>query len=147
MSPIIRRARPADHAAVLDLLRAASLPIDGLEEDFEFLLVAENGNGILGAAGLEFYDPYALLRSVVVEASARGTGLGATLTRRALAEAHTRGVRGVYLFTTTAEDYFTRFGFERVARTEVPVEVQQSIEFRSACPASATVMRRSGDTA
>ena len=44
--------------------------------------------------------------------------------------------------TTTAERFFPRFGFERITRDDVPASVQASIEFREACPASATVMRR-----
>ena len=37
---------------------------------------------------------------------------------------------------------FTRFGFVQTTRDVVPTGVQQSIEFRSACPASAVVMRK-----
>lgn len=48
----------------------------------------------------------------------------------------------VYLLTTTADRYFPRFGFERIARADVPASVQTSIEFTSACPTSATVMRK-----
>ena len=48
----------------------------------------------------------------------------------------------LYLLTTTAERYFPKFGFERIERAEVPLSVQTSIEFTSACPSSATVMRK-----
>jgi amino-acid N-acetyltransferase len=51
-------------------------------------------------------------------------------------------VPAIYLLTTTAERYFPKFGFERIARTDVPATVQTSIEFTSACPASAAVMRK-----
>lgn len=34
------------------------------------------------------------------------------------------------------------FGFRQIQRDEVPEEVQATAEFRSACPASATVMKR-----
>ena len=47
----------------------------------------------------------------------------------------------MYLLTTTAERYFARFGFVQIARDDVPGAVQQSVEFREACPASAVVMR------
>lgn len=46
----------------------------------------------------------------------------------------------VYLLTTSAESYFPKFGFVRVTREHVPASVKESIEFRSACPASAIVM-------
>jgi amino-acid N-acetyltransferase len=47
------------------------------------------------------------------------------------------------LLTTTAERYFPRFGFERVDRKDVPESVRASVEFTSACPSSAIVMRKS----
>jgi len=43
--------------------------------------------------------------------------------------------------TTTAEGFFPKFGFERIPRADVPARVQESVEFVSACPASAVVMR------
>jgi amino-acid N-acetyltransferase len=97
---------------------------------------------VVGAVGLEFYGPDALLRSAVVSRELRGSGLGGVLIARLLAQAEARGVRGVYLLTTTAERYFPRFGFERIDRAEIPEAVRQSDEFREACPASAVAMRR-----
>ena len=44
--------------------------------------------------------------------------------------------------TTTAERFFPKFGFEGIARSDVPPSVQASIEFTSACPSSAMVMRK-----
>jgi PAS domain-containing protein len=55
--------------------------------------------------------------------------------------ARSLGARAVYLLTTTAGDFFPRFGFTRVERADVPDDVKKSIEFRSACPSSALVMR------
>src|SRR4029453_9466128 len=40
------------------------------------------------------------------------------------------------------EKFFTRFGFEQISRSDVPAKVQASIEFQSACPALAIVMRK-----
>jgi amino-acid N-acetyltransferase len=48
----------------------------------------------------------------------------------------------VFLLTTTAEKFFPRFGFEQIAREDVPPSVQASVEFTSACPTSAIVMRK-----
>jgi amino-acid N-acetyltransferase len=76
-----------------------------------------------------------------VAADVRGTGLGAAVLRRALREADHRK-DGVYALTTTAEQYLSRFGFERVPRTSLPPELFESRELQDACPASATVMKR-----
>ena len=53
-----------------------------------------------------------------------------------------RGVEAVFLLTTTAEAFFPKFGFEPMLARDVPASVQASVEFRSACPASAVVMRK-----
>jgi N-acetylglutamate synthase and related acetyltransferases len=74
--------------------------------------------------------------------TARSTGLGLALVDRILRHARERGLGAVYLLTTTAEGYFPRFGFTRVARDEVPDPVRASVEFREACPASAVAMRK-----
>jgi amino-acid N-acetyltransferase len=53
-----------------------------------------------------------------------------------------RGMNALYLLTQTAEHYFPRFGFERVARESVPAEIAETLEFKSACPASAVAMAK-----
>jgi amino-acid N-acetyltransferase len=47
----------------------------------------------------------------------------------------------------TAEHYFPRFGFERIERGAVPEAISETLEFRSACPASAVAMARPLGTA
>ena len=64
------------------------------------------------------------------------------MTEAALRLARANGVDTVYLLTTTAERFFPRLGFEPITRDQVPTTVQASVEFRSACPASAVVMRK-----
>ncbi|HEY8310016.1 MAG TPA: hypothetical protein VIG47_05635, partial [Gemmatimonadaceae bacterium] len=51
-------------------------------------------------------------------------------------------IQALYLLTTTAEGYFPRFGFTRISRETASDGVRNSVEFRDACPASATVMVR-----
>lgn len=138
--PTIDKARTEELPAVLALLDECRLPRDGVEDHLETLLVAHSGNAVVGSAAVEIYDEAALLRSVAVSESCRGTGLGQRLTRAALDLARTRGVRRVFLLTETAGSFFPRFGFRTVARADVPATVQQSVEFRSACPASALAM-------
>ena len=92
--------------------------------------------------GLELYADGALLRSVAVEPSRQGQQLGHRLTRAALDLAATRGADTVFLLTTTAERFFPRFGFEPIGREQVPPSVRASVEFQSACPESAIVMRK-----
>lgn len=84
----------------------------------------------------------ALLRSVTVAPEAQGQRIGHQLTEAALNLARQCSVDAVFLLTTTAETFFPRFGFERISRADVPQSVQASVEFQSACPESAVVMRK-----
>jgi amino-acid N-acetyltransferase len=137
----IRSARADDRDAVDALLRRAELPPDGLDEQFgDAYAVAEDAGRIVGAAGVEVYGRCGLLRSVAVDADARGRGVGERLTRERLAWARARGLRTVYLMTNTAAGYFPRIGFAPVARDEVPEEVRRSLQFAAVCPSTAAVL-------
>jgi N-acetylglutamate synthase-like GNAT family acetyltransferase len=139
----LRPAVLADLPAVEGLLVASGLPLDGVREALPTFLVAEHDGELVGVAGLEVCCDNALLRSVAVTPEWRSRGLGRELVTRVIAQAESRGINALYLLTTTAERYFPSFGFERITRDEVPDDVRTTEEFRSACPASATVMRRS----
>jgi len=138
----IEAATAADRDAVLALLAGAGLPPDGLEQHFANAIVARRDGAVVGSAALEIYQHGALLRSVAVATPERGTGLGVRLTEAAIARARARHIPALYLLTTTADRFFPRFGFTVITREDVPESVTQSIEFRSACPASAVVMRK-----
>ena len=139
----IETARPADATDVLRLLDQNHLPIDGLADHLATTVVARHNGRIVGSAALEIYPDGALLRSVAVAPELQGHGLGRELTEAAIRLARDLHVPAIYLLTTTAERYFPKFGFERIQRADVPPTVQTSIEFASACPSSATVMRKS----
>ena len=137
----IRPATPPDLAPVLELLREAGLSIPGVEEHFGDFLVAERGGRIVGAIGLELRGEHALLRSAVVLPGERSAGVGAELFRRIQAVARSKGVTSLVLLTSSAEGYWARHGFERIAREAAPAAVRVSAEFNGSCPASAAVMR------
>ena len=137
----IRRATRSDQLAVEQLLSGLRLPTAGVADWIDRFWVADHAGITVGVAGIERYGNAALLRSVAVDPSWRDTGIGRTLVETALATARAEGADSVYLLTTTAERYFPRFGFKRIARGEVPDVVTQSVEFQGACPASAIVMQ------
>jgi len=138
----IERATRADEDALLALMERAHLPTDGLASHLEAAFVAREGDRVVGSAAIEIYEDGGLLRSVAVDEDHRGTGLGNRLTAAVIEDARRRALPALYLLTTTAERFFPRFGFEQISRDEVPASVKTSIEFREACPASATVMRK-----
>ena len=137
----IHTAKITDLPDILTLLKASALPVAGIDEHVETTLIARDQGKIMGCAAVEVYGQAGLLRSVAVEAGRRGEGLGERLTKAALELARQRGVRTVYLLTTTASHFFPRFGFTAIPRSELDPALAQSEELRGACPASALAMR------
>lgn len=138
----IREATNRDLGAVESLLSANNLPLDGVKENFSSFIVAEAEGAIAGAIGLEQFGSIALLRSAVVSPEYRGSGVGSCLVEELLERAEKDGIEELFLLTTTAENYFPRFGFARTARSAVPPAMKASAEFQGACPESAVVMTR-----
>ena len=138
----IRAATSQDLNAVEDLLSASNLPLDGVKDNFSSFVVADDQNGIVGAIGLEKFGSVALLRSAVVSPAYRGSGVGSKLVEKVLERAEEDGIEELFLLTTSAENYFPRFGFTRTTRSAVPLAVRASAEFQGACPDSAAVMTR-----
>jgi amino-acid N-acetyltransferase len=145
-----RPARPTDVPAIHDLLTRSDLPTADLaglvSAHADAFVVAETDDAaprVIGAAGVEGRGPAALLRSVVVDASLHGRGIGRELVERATERAMSSGVTTLYLLTTTAEPYFGRLGYQAIERAEVPAAISNTHEFTTACPSSATVMMKS----
>lgn len=137
----VETGAPGDRLAMAALLSAAGLPVEGLADARE-LLVARDGDAVVGCAAIEIYEGGGLLRSVAVAPAFRSTGLGRALVVAALARARTLNLPALFLLTTTAEGYFPRFGFEVIERGSVPDSVRRSVEFTSACPSTAVVMSK-----
>lgn len=136
----MRRATPHDWPKIAALLATADLPLAGAEAHLSDFFLAFRDDALIGTAGLERYGDTALLRSVAVAPTERGQGLGQALVQKAIELASMLGLRQVVLLTTTAANFFPRFGFQPISRAEVPLAAQASVEFQEACPASATVM-------
>jgi len=137
----IRAATAADLSVVRRLLDEATLPLDGLDERFgDGYAVAEADGAIVGVEGIEVYGTSGLLRSAAIAPAWRGRGVGDAITRDRIEWARRRGLTALYLLTTTASDYFPRFGFGRVERESAPAGIRSSREFAEACPDSAVCM-------
>jgi len=126
---------------VLELLRVCKLPYRDIRlEDNLFVSYDDNSGTIIGSGGLEFYPPFALLRSVAVRENERGKSIGKQIVGDLLNIAKENGVHEVYLLTETAHEFFLNRGFRDVARENVPSEIKASSEFSAVCPVSASVM-------
>jgi amino-acid N-acetyltransferase len=135
--PTIHALADPDRAAVHQLLRSHRLPLDGFDDPRVVALVAKDGERVVGSAAIELYGAYGLLRSVAVDQSRRGQSLGRQLTSAAIELARTQGLSTLYLLTETAAAFFPKFGFVPISRVDIPGAVKASVEFTSACPASA----------
>lgn len=133
--------RPGDEAQVKHLLATCQLPHEDITSShLAHFLAAWDRSQLVGVVGLQLFGDAALLRSLAVASPYRGRGIGALLTEKAEEQARSQGVGVLYLLTTTAEDFFARYGYAVVERAAVPFAVQQTAEFQSLCPASAVCM-------
>jgi amino-acid N-acetyltransferase len=137
---VIASARARDRQAIERMLAQAGLPREDIGPHLRHFLVARRGGALVGVVGLEPLDRRALLRSLAVRARHRGKGVGWLLCQRIEAKARRQGVKALYLLTTTAEPFFRRAGFRRIARSRAPGSVQRTREFQELCPATAACM-------
>src|SRR6266496_2099274 len=112
----LRRASAGDLPAIEDLLVKTSLPVGGVDDLMDSFIVAEGGDRVIGAAGVERAGEYGLLRSVAVDPEVQGRGVGRALVERLIADSEENGIAELYLLTTTAEKYFPAFGFTKIDR-------------------------------
>jgi amino-acid N-acetyltransferase len=146
-SLLIRTAQQEDLPSIEALLRDCALPTDGvapmlLASADEFVVATDQQNTLVAVAGVEGTSAHGLLRSVAVHPQWRAHGVGNRLVQWLVERADADGRRALYLLTTTAEHYFPRFGFVPIGRDEVPTDIAATVEFTTACPASAICMVR-----
>ena len=126
---------------VFELLSQCELPSSDLEASaLESFFGCGDESKPSGIAGLEQHGEYGLLRSLAVAPEARNLGCAKLLVSKVEESAKARGIKGVYLLTNTAEQFFTRLGYNQVDRQLVPNAIKSTTEFSSLCPDSATVM-------
>jgi N-acetylglutamate synthase-like GNAT family acetyltransferase len=116
-------AQTADLAAagavLADAGEAAGIITGGLDAPGACWIAASIGNAISGVVGVETIVDAAVIRSFAVAEAMRRRGIGAALVNAARKAAHTRGARRLYALGRRGEDYLLRFGFERIAGTEM----------------------------
>jgi amino-acid N-acetyltransferase len=138
----IRDATDSDFAQVLGLLARNALPTADVTRARPDFVVARRGEAIVGAAGLEVHGALGLLRSLVVDESRRGAGLGRALVGRVERMATNRGIAELVPLTETARDFFARLGYVDAAREQLPERMRESAQFRVLFPRSARCMRK-----
>jgi amino-acid N-acetyltransferase len=130
-----------NESGVKQLLSESGLPIEDITvQHLQHFFGFGSGPELEGLVGLELYGEVALLRSLAVASSRRGTGLGSGLVAHAERHARDQGVQSLYLLTTTAEQFFLRRGYARIPRDEAPTAIKGTREFSGICPVSSVFM-------
>ncbi len=112
------------------------MPLDGF--DHAAAVLARIDGVLVGAAALERWGAFGLLRSVVVAEAHRGSNIAAVLVTDRLCAARFDALHAIYLLTTGASGYFERFGFTTVDRTKLPHSLDDSTQI--ALPACSTAV-------
>ena len=137
----VRPAPPL--ASVTALLGAVGLPSSDLTErhldDFLYCGPAESPVGLVG---LEIHGHDALLRSLAVAPESRRSGMGSALVQQAERHALGKGVRTVYLLTTTAQTFFEALGYSPTTRESCPLAIRSTPEFVNLCPGTAVILMK-----
>ncbi|GAB5537616.1 MAG: hypothetical protein Rubg2KO_38650 [Rubricoccaceae bacterium] len=131
---------PTDLTDVLALLERSGLPTSDLADaDPDDFRIAERAGEVVGCVAVETHGTHGLLRSLAVDAGARGTGLGMHLVAAAEALARQRELESLVLLTETAESLFERLGYVQMDRAAAPEVIRQSSEFSSVCCCTSAV--------
>ena len=134
-------AKKEDKQSLEKLLSDSGLPIEDLPLGLENFFVIKDEDIIIASVGLEISGNYGLLRSLAVAQDYQGKGLANALYLEILELAKKQTISTIFLLTTTADRYFEKLGFIRVSREETPFEIQQSQQFSSICPSTASIMK------
>lgn len=137
---LIRVALPDDLQDIKSLLESVSLPSEDIDDHQPDFLVLEYNETLIGTIGLEVYGPIALLRSLAVKKEYQFDGFGRMLYQKLILNAEGKGVKDIYLLTTTAEKYFSKKGFKRISRENVPEKIKNTVEFSTLCPKNSICM-------
>ena len=139
--PTFRSPVDEDLSLARQLLSEAGLPIDDLTIE-RLALVAEQNGEVAGVIGLERFAGMGLLRSLVVSAQHRRSGLGKALVGALERMALDGDMAELWLLTIDADAWFARLGYEAQARELAPAEIRQTEEFSNLCPGDAVLMRK-----
>lgn len=128
----LRQARPDEVEEISKLITSEQMPAIEVGEWLDGFWVLDDGNKLVGCAGLELYGEAAQLRSVMIDSLLRGTGEGVRLVERCLDYARQHGAKRCYLFTMTAASWFPRFGFAPCALEDFEAAARGSWQWKAA---------------
>lgn len=139
----IRPATRSDIATATRLLEAANLPVDDIGRKApDAFLAAVVGDTLVGFIGLEQSGSVGLLRSLIIDPSFRGAGLGRVLVAALETHAGGQGISELWLLTIDADQWFTRLDYVVRERDDAPESIRKTEEFSGLCPDDAVLMSK-----
>ncbi len=127
---MVRKAKVKDAHEIFSLVNAQAakgilLPrsLSSIYDHIRDFWVYEEGGEILGCAALQVvWEDLAEIRSLAVKENRRGEGIGRALVLACLKEAKDLGISRVFSLTY-AKDFFLRFGFREVEKSDLPQKI------------------------
>ena len=126
--------------SIISLLEENDLPVSDIHSGITFF-VEKQDNKVIAVGGLESAGDDAIIRSIAVSDNYKSQGFGSAITRHLINHAKINGIKDIYLLTTTAEKFFPRYGFKKIDRQVIPVNIKNSTQYKDVCPDSAVVMK------
>jgi amino-acid N-acetyltransferase len=138
----LRAANKNDLDSIQRILESCKLPIDDIPQKVDSLFVAYEGSELVGTGGVEMYGRVGLLRSIAILEYYRGRGYGKNLVDSVVEKAKAKGIKELFLLTTTAQNFFSKLGFEVVKRDSAPAAIRTTEEFKHICAVTSVLMRK-----
>ncbi|MFU8804795.1 MAG: GNAT family N-acetyltransferase [Bradymonadaceae bacterium] len=135
---------------VRPLLKASGLePLSEVDETIwkatRYLVARTLAGGIAACVGWNGAGGSAVVHSLAVATSSRGSGIGASLLATAMGIIREEdGADAIFICTDTARRFFGSFGFGREDRTKIPAEVAAHPAFSEASEFHDVMVRRYG---
>ena len=117
-----------------------NLPIHDISYGKQVFWIQLEGERILAVCGIEEYNDFALLRSLAVLKHRQSSGIGSKIYKHVVEECSKNNIARLFLLTTTASGFFSKYGWTSISRKAVPLVIQESEEFKSICPVNADCM-------
>ena len=140
MNLIIKQATDREFDIIKKLLDDNNLPTTDIYQDNIQFFIGLINDKIMSVIGLEKYKDSGLLRSLAVNDLFKNQQVGTRLIQHLFNLCVSEHIDKIYLLTTTAENYFVKFGFLKIDRIEAPDILKQTREFKDICPLSAVLM-------
>lgn len=133
MQELIRKANSGDLNTLKEFLTRANIGTEGLtEETIDGFLMLENEKGeLIGSLGMEVYEKYGMLRSLVVTTGQAEKDIF-VLFDQMVQLAKEKGLKCLFLATNKkgALPFFYLMGFVNIEREELPEEFYRSEHIR-----------------